>query len=169
MANYIKINNFDIANGPGVRISIYFSGCHFHCKGCFNSETWDFAAGKPFTEAEEKEVMKLIDSPHIAGLSLLGGEIFEFNNISSVVKLAVHLKDLFPEKTIWAWTGYKIEDLLARQDNSTILLLEQIDVLIDGQFIEEQRDLTLKWKGSSNQRVIDLKKTLLKHEVILYE
>lgn len=153
--HYCKIKTDDIANGPGVRVSLYVSGCPHKCKGCFNPETWDYNAGKPFTE---KEVQKIIDSlkpEYISGLSLLGGEPLAEQNRKEVALLVQRVKELFPDKTIWCWTGFLYEDLLSKrvEDENLSYLLDTLNVLIDGPFIESQRDLSLRYCGSKNQKV----------------
>lgn len=153
--HYCKIKTDDIANGPGVRVSLYVSGCPHKCKGCFNKETWNYNAGKPFTE---KEVQKIIDSlkpEYISGLSLLGGEPLAEQNRKEVALLVQRVKELFPDKTIWCWTGFLYEDLLSEKvkDKNLSYLLDTLNVLIDGPFIESQRDLSLRYCGSKNQKV----------------
>ena len=153
--HYCKIKTEDIANGPGVRVSLYVSGCPHKCKGCFNPETWDYNAGKPFTE---KEVQKIIDSlkpEYISGLSLLGGEPLAEQNRKEVALLVQRVKELFPDKTIWCWTGFLYEDLLSEKvkDENLSYLLDTLNVLIDGPFIESQKDLSLHYRGSRNQKV----------------
>lgn len=153
--HYCKIKTNDIANGPGVRVSLYVSGCPHRCKGCFNQETWDYNAGKPFTE---KEVQKIIDSlkpEYISGLSLLGGEPLAEQNRKEVALLVQKVKELFPDKTIWCWTGFLYEDLLSEKakDKNLSYLLDTLNVLVDGPFIESQKDLSLRYCGSKNQKV----------------
>ena len=153
--HYCKIKTDDIANGPGVRVSLYVSGCPHRCKGCFNPETWDYNAGKPFTE---KEIQKIIDSlkpEYISGLSLLGGEPLAEQNRKEVALLVQRVKELFPDKTIWCWTGFLYEDLLSEKvkDKNLSYLLDTLNVLIDGPFIESQKDLSLRYCGSKNQKV----------------
>lgn len=153
--HYCKIKTEDIANGPGVRVSLYVSGCPHRCKGCFNTETWDYNAGKPFTE---KEIQKIIDSlkpEYISGLSLLGGEPLAKQNRKEVALLVQRVKELFPDKTIWCWTGFLYEDLLSErvEDENLSYLLDTLNVLIDGPFIESQKDLSLRYCGSKNQKV----------------
>ena len=153
--HYCKIKTDDIANGPGVRVSLYVSGCPHRCKGCFNPETWDYNAGKPFTE---KEVQKIIDSlkpEYISGLSLLGGEPLAEQNRKEVALLVQRVKELFPDKTIWCWTGFLYEDLLSEKvkDKNLSYLLDTLNVLVDGPFIENQKDLSLCYCGSKNQKV----------------
>ena len=176
MSNYMKIKTFDISNGEGIRTSIFFSGCHFHCKGCFNKEAWDFDAGRPFTrEVYENEIKPTINE-HVSGISILGGEPLHPNNMQEVCELIEWFKHDFPDKTIWLWTGYTLNEIKSRcsvydipSDMDAIcvrMVLLQIDVLVDGQFIEEQKDLTLKWRGSKNQRIIDVKETLKQNKII---
>lgn len=153
--HYCKIKTDDIANGPGVRVSLYVSGCPHRCKGCFNPETWDYNAGKPFTE---KEIQKIIDSlkpEYISGLSLLGGEPLAEQNRKEVALLVQKVKELFPDKTIWCWTGFLYEDLFSEKvkDKNLSYLLDTLNVLIDGPFIESQKDLSLRYCGSKNQKV----------------
>ena len=153
--HYCKIKTEDIANGPGVRVSLYVSGCPHKCKGCFNPETWSYSAGKSFTE---KEVQKIIDSlkpEYISGLSLLGGEPLAKQNRKEVALLVQRVKELFPDKTIWCWTGFLYEDLLSEKvkDKNLSYLLDTLNVLVDGPFIESQKDLSLRYCGSKNQKV----------------
>lgn len=178
MANYSKIKTFDTANGKGIRTSIFFSGCNFYCKGCFNSDIWNFNAGEPFTREVYETKIKPTITEHIAGISILGGEPLHPNNIGVVCDLIRWFKYDFPDKNIWLWTGYKFKDLILyySQHNAdfdyvikTYEIFNYIDVLIDGQFIEEQKDLTLPWCGSRNQRVIDIKETLKQNKIVLYK
>ncbi len=161
---YNKIRKVDISNGPGVRVSIFFQGCAFHCKGCFNEETWDFNGGKEFTDDTIKEVLDLCDKDHVKGLSILGGEPMNPKNIEGTTKLAAAFKERYPNKTIWMWSGYTFEDYLSKQD-----VMKYIDVVVDGQFEIDKKDPRLRFKGSSNQRVIDVPKSLKKKKVVLYE
>ena len=153
----------DISNGPGVRVSIFFQGCHFHCKDCFNSETWDFEGGKEFTDKTIDRVIELCGNDYIVGLSMLGGEPMHPVNIEGTTKLAKIFKEKYPDKNIWVWSGFLFEGLKDKE------VLKYIDVLVDGQFKTELFDPRLRWKGSSNQRVIDVKKSLKKGDVVLYE
>lgn len=162
---YAKIRKMDISNGEGVRVSLFVQGCSFHCKNCFNPETWDFNGGKDFTTVEVDKIIKLCNKDYIAGLSILGGEPLHPNNIESVSMLCEYFKFKYPNKTIWLWSGFKYEDILTRENNYNIF--NYIDVLVDGQFEKDKKDLTLKWRGSSNQRVIDCKKSLLENKIIL--
>ncbi len=161
---YNKIRKMDISNGPGVRVSIFFQGCAFHCKNCFNPETWDFKAGKDFNDEVINKILDLCDDESIAGLSMLGGEPWYPLNIEGTTKLAKAFKERFPNKNIWSWSGFNFEEYLSKQDG-----IKFVDVIVDGQFVDELKNPNLKWKGSSNQRVIDVKKSLKKGKVILYE
>ena len=150
---YNLIRKMDISNGPGVRVSIFMQGCSFHCKNCFNQETWDFEGGKEFTDDTINKVLELCNKPEVKGLSILGGEPMHPTNIEGTTKLAKVFKEKYPEKTIWTWTGFKYEDIKDKD------VFNYIDVLVDGQYKDELHNPTLKWKGSSNQRVIDIKKS----------
>ena len=158
---YNKIRKMDISNGPGVRISIFMQGCHFHCKDCFNSETWDFEGGKEFTDETINRVLELCDKEYIKGLSILGGEPLHPKNIEGTTKIAKKFKEKFDDKTIWVWSGFLFETV--NKDT-----LKYIDVLVDGQFKTELFNPTLKYKGSSNQRVIDVQKSLKNNSICLY-
>ena len=161
---YNKIRKMDISNGPGVRVSIFFQGCHFHCEGCFNSETWDFSGGKEFTETTINHILELCDKDVISGLSILGGEPMHPNNISGTTMLAKSFKKKFPNKTIWAWSGFLFDEYVKNQE-----VINYLDVLVDGRFEIDKYSPLLKYKGSSNQRVIDVKKSLKENKIILYE
>ena len=156
--NYAKIINNDIANGEGVRVSLFVSGCTNHCKHCFQPQTWDFSYGEPFTDAVERSIIKMLAEKHIKGLTLLGGEPFEPVNQRRLVKLLHRVRDELPDKDIWAYTGFTIEQL--RTDESkcrcevTDEMLSMVDVLVDGRYIEELSDISLRFRGSSNQRII---------------
>ena len=154
--NYIGLNKFDTANGKGIRVSLFVSGCTLHCKGCFNQESWDFNAGKRFTEDTLYEIFEALDSPYVEGLSILGGDPFERQNVMEVLHLVSSVRWRFPHKTIWIWTGRKHEHLKADPDCSNVL--DFCDVLIDGPFIEKLK-INEKgvYYGSSNQRIIPLK------------
>ncbi len=161
---YYKIRKLDVANGQGLRVSIFMQGCSFHCKNCFNPETHDFEGGKEFTDDTIKTVLDLCDRDHIAGLSILGGEPMHPKNIEGTTKLAKEFKKRFPNKTIWVWTGFLMDrDLMDKE------VLKYIDVLVDGQYVDELRHPNLKWKGSSNQRVIDVQASLKQNKIVLYE
>ncbi len=172
--NYATIKWYDIANGEGVRISLFVSGCTHHCKNCFNKIAWDFNYGQPFDEAIQEKIMKGLGSEYIAGLSLLGGEPLEPQNQLALYPFIKKVKALYPNKPIWCYTGFVLDEksgLLCEKEKNTEETKELIslfDVLIDGAFVEELKDIRLKFRGSSNQRVIDVKKTLLKKECVLY-
>ena len=161
---YNTIRKMDIANGPGVRVSIFMQGCAFHCENCFNKETWDFDKGEEFTDEVIDNVIELCKPSFIKGLSILGGEPWHPNNVDGTTKLVKRFKEVFPDKTIWSWSGYTFEDYLSKQDG-----IKYVDVVVDGRFVDSLKNPTLKFKGSSNQRVIDVAKSLEKNEVILYE
>lgn len=170
--NYGKIKNLDIANGEGVRISLFVSGCTHHCKNCFNQETWDFNYGEPFTQDTINQIIKLLKPKHVAGLTLLGGEPLHPNNQPYILDLIKQIRVKFGDnKNIWCYTGYTYDDLSNKKrahTSSTDEILSNIDVLVDGLYIDELRNISLKFRGSSNQRVIDVKKTLQSDKVILY-
>ena len=158
---YNLIRKMDISNGPGVRVSIFMQGCAFHCKNCFNPETWDFEKGKDFNDETIEEVLDLCNENHIKGLSILGGEPMHPNNIEGTTKLAKAFKERYPNKNLWVWSGFKFDENLKDKE-----VLNYIDVLVDGQYVDELHDFTLKWRGSSNQRVIDVQKSLKEGKVI---
>lgn len=161
---YNKIRKMDISDGPGVRVSIFMQGCTFHCKNCFNPETHDFNGGKEFNEDTIKRVLELCENENIKGLSILGGEPMHPQNIEGTTKLAKAFKERFPSKTIWIWTGFLFDKDLKDKE-----VLNFIDVLVDGQYVEELRNPKLKWSGSSNQRVIDVQKSLAENKIILLD
>lgn len=161
---YNKIRKMDIANGPGVRVSIFFQGCAFHCEGCFNSETWDFNGGLEFTDKQIDEIIDIAKDDYISGLSILGGEPMHPKNIDATTRLAKKFKEVYPDKTIWAWSGFLFDEYLSDKE-----IVNYLDVLVDGQFDITKKDPRLKWKGSSNQRVIDVKKSLKKGSIVLYK
>ncbi len=162
--NYAVIKKNDIANGPGVRVSLFVSGCRHHCKNCFNREAWDFSYGAPFTEHTIQEILHALSPDYVAGLSFLGGEPFEPENQEGLLTLAQQFKEQFPQKTLWCYTGFTFDtDLLSGHvgNPGTVRdLLSCIDVLVDGRFIEELKDPSLIFRGSSNQNIIDVKKSL---------
>lgn len=154
----------DISNGPGVRVSIFMQGCAFHCKNCFNPETWDFKTGKEFTDETIEKIIKLAEKDYVVGLSILGGEPMHPNNIEGTTQLAKRFKKSFPNKTVWCWSGFLFDRDLKDKE-----VLKYIDVLVDGRYVDELHDFKLKWRGSSNQRVINVKASLNKNKVVLYE
>ena len=158
---YNIVRKMDISNGPGVRVSVFMQGCEFHCKNCFNPETWDFNGGKEFNSKTIDEVLNLGGENHIKGLSILGGEPMHPKNIEATTELAKAFKEKYPNKNIWVWSGYKFDEDLKNKE-----VLKYIDVLVDGRYSDELHDPTLKWKGSSNQRVIDVQQSLKNNEII---
>ena len=160
--NYGMIKEYDIADGPGVRVSLFVSGCRHHCKGCFNEETWNFNYGEPFTDEVKDRILKLLEPVYIQGFSLLGGEPFEPENQVVLVKLLREIKETYPKKDIWCYSGYLYDVDLAEggrvHTEVTDEMLSYIDVLVDGEFVEELKDITLKFRGSSNQRILELAK-----------
>lgn len=158
--NYATIKFYDVANGTGVRVSLFVSGCRHHCKGCFNAETWDFCYGEPYTQETEDSIIDGLKPDYITGLSLLGGEPFEPENQPALTALLRRVKTQLPEKTVWCYTGYTYDTDLAEGGSVftsvTREMLSYIDILVDGEFIEEQRDLTLRFRGSRNQRILTL-------------
>lgn len=171
--NYANIKWFDISNGPGVRVSLYVSGCRNHCKNCFNPETWDFAYGEPFTRDTENSIIKAMIPEYIKGFTLLGGDPFEPENAEVLAPFMERLREQFPDKSFWCFTGYDYEaDLLTGKKGNpeTVMrLLKTLDVLVDGRFEEELKDLNLLFRGSSNQRIILVQPSLQSDEVVLWD
>ena len=171
--NYAAIKTRDIANGPGVRVSLFVSGCTHHCKNCFNREAWDFDYGQPFTEETVDYIISQMRPGYVKGLTLLGGEPFDPRNQSAVLDLLRQVKAAYPEKTIWAFTGYLFDrDLLAGHVGEPTVCreyLEHLDVLVDGPFVEAEKNLTLRFRGSANQRLIDVPASLTRGSVVLWE
>jgi anaerobic ribonucleoside-triphosphate reductase activating protein len=170
--NYATIKTHDIANGPGVRVSLFVSGCTHHCKGCFNPETWNFQYGTPFTQETEQKILAALEPWYISGLTLLGGEPFEPQNQAALLPFVQKVKETWPEREIWCYTGYDYErDILAGRLGDweiTRGMLNCLDVLVDGKFIMEKKDITLRFRGSSNQRIIDVPKSLAADQVVLW-
>lgn len=162
---YAKIRDMDISNGEGVRVSLFVQGCEFHCKGCFNSETWDFNGGKEWTYQVEKEFISLLEKPFIKGVTILGGEPMHPNNIECTSRLIHNIKTIYPSKTVWVYTGYNYEYLYENYFYSLV----NLDVLVDGRFIEELKDITLPFKGSTNQRIILVQESLKTQDIVLYQ
>ena len=169
--NYATIKPLDIANGTGCRVSLFVSGCPHHCKGCFNEEAWDYEYGNPFTKEVEDKIIEMLEPYYISGLSLLGGEPATIPHMLELGNLIHRVKELYPEKDIWMYSGYIFEDIVKMSDNCPEYfdIVKNIDVLVDGQFVEELKNITLKFRGSSNQRIIYLKKSLESNEIILHE
>ncbi len=171
--NYATIKKRDIANGVGVRVSLFVSGCTHHCKNCFNKETWDFSYGEEFSEETENLILEYLRPDFVNGLSLLGGEPFEVKNQKALVSFLRKVKEKYPEKDIWCYTGYLFDKELLSSSRArcecTDEMLSYIDVLVDGRYIEEEKDITLQFRGSKNQRVIDVKRSLSVGEVVLWD
>lgn len=171
--NYGEIKTFDIANGEGVRVSLFVSGCTHHCKNCFNAETWSFEYGKPFDEEAENLILNNLAFDYVDGLSLLGGEPFEPSNQQALLPFLKRVRAQLPNKNIWCYTGYLFDDELKKESRArceyTDEMLSLIDVLVDGEFKQELYDISLAFRGSSNQRIIDVKKSLEQGTVVLYK
>ena len=171
--NYATIKNNDIANGPGVRVSLFVSGCTHRCPGCFNEVAWDFGYGEPFTQQTIDDLIKMLSANHIKGLTLLGGEPFEPQNQPEVLNLLRQVKATLPEKSIWAYSGYIFEkDILAGRlgpKEITEELISYVDVLVDGPFVQSKKNLSLRFRGSENQRLIDVKASLQAGETVLWQ
>lgn len=171
--NYAEIKEFDIANGPGVRLSLFVSGCTHACKGCFNELAWDFAYGEPFTGETEDRILRCLSDEVYQGLTLLGGEPLDPRNQGAVLHLIRRYRESFPEKDLWCFTGYlfdrDIQGWMSRELPETRELISYIDVLVDGPFVLEKKDLSLLFKGSSNQRTIDVKKSLASGEIVIWD
>lgn len=175
--NYIKITKNDIANGPGVRVTLWVSGCSLHCKGCHNPQTWDFDAGQLFNETTKQELFEALSKPYIQGITLSGGHPLEDSNLLQVYGLIKEIKQQYPTKDIWLYTGYnlgienfiiKLKGISPECNRHDIIhtILNLCDVVVDGPYIEEQKDISLPFCGSRNQRIIDVKKTLEHHKII---
>lgn len=171
--NYADIKKFDIANGPGVRVSIFVSGCTHHCKGCFNEEAWDFNYGNKFDEEKEKEVLEALEPDYIKGLSLLGGEPFELANQKGLLPVIKKAKENFPNKKIWCYSGYlfdkDIVENMSKKYDETKEMLKYIDFIVDGKFEEENKKPNLQFRGSTNQRIIDVQKSLQENKIVLWD
>lgn len=170
---YGEIKKRDIANGEGVRVSLFVSGCTHHCKGCFNEETWDFSYGNPFTLETEEILLSALEPFYVSGLTLLGGEPLEHVNQKAILPFLKKMRKIYPKKTVWCYTGYIWEkDIIGKMYKKweeTPELLEYIDVLVDGPFVEEKKNIQLLFRGSENQRLIDVKKSLSAKEVVLWQ
>ena len=171
--NYATIKNCDIANGPGVRVSLFVSGCTHHCKGCFNEVAWDFQYGEPFTQNTIDTILEMLSPAYVKGITLLGGEPFEPQNQPALLELLRQMKAKYPQKTVWAFSGYLFDrDILPGKLGDpaiTHALIRYVDVLVDGPFVEEKKNLSLRFRGSSNQRLIDVPASLRTGEVILWQ
>ena len=171
--NYAAIKWADVANGPGVRVSLFVSGCTHRCPGCFNEEAQDFSYGKPFTQAEEEQILQALAPAHIKGLSLLGGEPFEPDNQRALVPFLRRVKEQYPQKELWCYSGYTLDRELWQPSRArcecTDEMLSRIDVLVDGPFVLEQKDLNLRFRGSSNQRILNLPASIAAHVPVLWD
>lgn len=171
--NYGEIKNCDIANGLGVRVSLFVSGCTHRCKGCFNALTWDFSFGSPYTQAVEDRIISMLSPGYINGLSLLGGEPMEPDNQRALMPLLRRVRETYPDKDIWCYSGYTFEDDLLSESRArcevTDEFLSYIDVLVDGEFVEEKKNISLSFRGSENQRIIDVPKSLETGKTVIIE
>ena len=170
--NYGEIKNCDIANGSGVRVSLFVSGCTHHCKNCFNPETWDFGYGEEFTSDVQDRIISMLEPDYIAGLTILGGEPFEPYNQSALVSFVKRVKEKYPHKSLWMYSGYTFEELTATSRarcEYTDTILSYVDVLVDGEFVEEKKNISLKFRGSENQRIIDVPGSLKSGELVLLD
>lgn len=169
--NYVEVKNYDISNGTGVRVSLFVSGCTHHCKNCFNKEAWDFNYGKEFTNEVIDQIISSLNHSYIEGLTILGGEPMELVNQEGILPLIKRVKKELPSKNIWIYTGYSFDDDLipwSKKYNFTKEILNNVDVIVDGEFIEDKKDVTKYFRGSSNQRIIDVKETLKTNEIVLH-
>lgn len=161
---YSSIREIDISNGWGVRVSLFVQGCDFHCKNCFNQETWDWNSGKEFTSKELDILMKLCSHHYVKGLSILGGEPLHPNNINTVTEIAKRFKELYPNKDLWVWSGYTFENYIKDKE-----VTKYVDMIVDGRFEYDKKDLNLKFRGSSNQRIINVQESLKQNKIVLWE
>lgn len=171
--NYADIKQYDVANGIGVRVSLFVSGCTHHCKECFNKEAWDFDYGKPFTDKEADDIISYLKPDYVAGLSLLGGEPLEPVNQEGLLPLLRRVHNEYPNKTVWCYTGYLFDrdilERMCRESDVTKEILSYIDILVDGEFVLERKNLKVNFRGSDNQRIIDVKKSLETGEIVHWE
>ena len=178
--NYAQIRSMDISNGEGIGVSLFVQGCDFHCKNCFNSETWEFSKGQEWNDKTKNQFLKLIETPFIQRVSILGGEPLHPKNVQNVLKIVDEIRVSYPTKNIWLYTGYTWEEIMTpiiSDINSKQLkilqmrkeLVSKCDVLIDGRYVDELRDVSLHWRGSSNQRVINVQETLEQKQIVLWE
>lgn len=162
---YALIRSMDISNGRGIGVSLFVQGCRAHCKNCFNQETWSFAGGNEWNDDTKNTFLSLVDQPYVKRVTILGGEPLEQENIDGVIDLLKTIKDTRPDKEVWLYTGHTFENIVECEERS---ILPYVDVLIDGRFIDELKDISLPWRGSSNQRVIDVKNTLNNNQIVLF-
>lgn len=177
--NYHNITHDDMNNGDGLRVVLWLSGCSHHCYNCQNPQTWNPNSGIPFDESAKQEIFNELSKDYISGITFSGGDPLHENNLDDILKLVQEIRISFPEKTIWLYTGFKIEDIIKQEQyekvsgipdvwSKRLEIITNVDVLVDGEYIDEQKDLTLKWRGSKNQRVIDAKQSRVQNKVILY-
>lgn len=173
--NYASIRSMDVTNGEGVGVALFVQGCHFHCYNCFNQETWDFNGGKEWTSKIEQQFIKLIDRSYINRISILGGEPLSHENISSVLQLVQKIRLLFPDKSIWLYSGYTLDKCYSDfirgtsiESKQRIEIIKNIDIMVDGQYDDSLKNLSLRFKGSSNQRVIDIQQTIKNEKIVLW-
>lgn len=170
---YSVIKKCDIANGPGVRVTLFVSGCTHHCEGCFNPETWDFQYGQPFTEAAADEILKVLSSDYIAGLTLLGGEPLEYENWTALLPFLREVRARFPQKDVWCYTGYLFDrdilDDFCEKWEDMKAFLSCLDVIVDGEFVQAKKNIGLRFRGSENQRIIDVRESLRQGKIVLWE
>lgn len=162
---YTLMRKMDISNGKGIGVSLFVQGCRAHCKNCFNPETWNFTGGNEWTKESKNTFFEFVSKPYVARVTILGGEPFEQENVDEVIDVLKEVKNRFPEKQVWVYTGYKFEQVLSSDMKNA---LPYIDVLVDGRYVDELSDISLAYKGSSNQRIIDIQKSLAYNEVVLY-
>ena len=170
--NFATIKKRDIANGPGVRVSLFVSGCTHRCEGCFNEIAWDFSYGEPFTDAVENELLEALSPDFIAGITLLGGEPFEPENQRALLPFLKRVREAFPQKTVWCYSGYTLEQLQGESRarcEVTDEMLAILDVLVDGRFVLAKKNIRLRFRGSENQRLIDMNKTRETGEIVLWD
>ena len=170
--NYVKINKCDIANGEGIRVSLFVSGCRNRCKGCFQPETWDFNRGEPFDEKARQIIFASLNNPSVRGLTILGGEPMEPENQAGLLPFLLEFKSRFPQKTLWLYTGCTYEELTGESRVTTEYterILSLVDILVDGRFVEEEKSLGLRFRGSKNQRIIDMNETRKNAEIIIWQ
>lgn len=176
---YASIRSLDISNGEGVGVSLFVQGCDRHCFNCFNSETWNFNGGKEWTEEAKNKFMELIDRPYIRRISILGGEPLAEQNLDDVLSLVQQIRISYPEKTIWLYTGYELSEIIKQEQHEKVSgipdvwskrweIIKLCNIVVDGEYIDEQKDLTLKFKGSKNQRVINVEQSLAQNKIVLY-
>lgn len=170
--NYADIKQYDVANGPGIRVSLFVSGCTHHCKNCFNEETWDFNYGEPFTDVQENQIIDYLAPDYVNGFTLLGGDPMEPSNMEALLPMLNKIKKTYPDKSIWCFTGYLYEYIMGEMSKEypyTKKFMSYIEILVDGPFIEEKKNLSLRFKGSENQRTIRVQDSIKQNKIILWD